>query len=248
MLYLCLRQTLDWSDEAAFWDQLPVGFAPTVRVWNDTFTIPYHIFRHRVREIARLNARELVNVAVAQWDDIPEGAWVLPADDDDWFAPNLAAVLEHVLDGDSPILGCHWTGSFLEVPLNFCHRIRNLERQLLRTPGKWICCTNNYAMRKTGALRTACRSHVHASHWFWDHPSQVLPISNCLSLMNRTLASRTSLRMIHPEDCYPIQVPRLLSRYRQYQHLYRNSLPAPLAWCNPWIAMMHDLMQELQLR
>jgi hypothetical protein len=54
--------------------------------------------------------------------------------------------------------------------------------------------------------------------------------------------------MIHPDNCYPIQVPRLLSRYRQYQHLYRNSLPAPLAWCNPWIAMMHDLMQELQLR
>ena len=65
MIYLCIRQTTDWADEAAFRAQLPPLYAPTVQLWNDTFNIPYHLFRHRVRQIAADTSPETMPVVLA---------------------------------------------------------------------------------------------------------------------------------------------------------------------------------------
>jgi hypothetical protein len=59
-------------------------------MWNQTFDLPYHVFRQRVRRIAELNLQRVENAVRARWDEIPDGALVAPVDDDDWFAPDSA--------------------------------------------------------------------------------------------------------------------------------------------------------------
>ncbi len=36
--------------------------------------------------------------------------------------------------------------------------------------------------------------------------------------------------------------------YRRYGRLYRRPMPRELVWCEPYVAMMRDLMAELRLR
>ena len=73
MIYLCIRQTVDWADEAAFRAQLPPEFASTVRLWDETFDVPYHRFRQRVREIALGNAADLEGVRVVRLEQKGRG-------------------------------------------------------------------------------------------------------------------------------------------------------------------------------
>jgi hypothetical protein len=51
-VYLFVRKTTDWGNEAVFRAQLDPGFAPKVQTWNNTLSMPYHVFRARLCEIA----------------------------------------------------------------------------------------------------------------------------------------------------------------------------------------------------
>jgi len=93
MIYIWIRKTLDWEDEAAFRAQLPPHLIEPVELWNDCFKLPFHLFRARLRQIASLNRSRVDGVACAPWDAIPDGALVVPVDDDDWFAPTLGTCL-----------------------------------------------------------------------------------------------------------------------------------------------------------
>ena len=84
-------------------------------------------------------------------------------------------------------------------------------------------------------------NHVQASRWFVAHPAAVKRIGEHLSVMNRTLASKTSLWK------KPAR-PALVRKYRQYQKVYRRALPPELSWCEPYYAMLRDLMDQLRLR
>jgi len=77
-IYIWVRATTDWSDEAAFNAQLHPSFAGKVQLWNRTFSLSYHIFRHRVCEIASRNHAAVADVVRAPWDAIPDGALVVP--------------------------------------------------------------------------------------------------------------------------------------------------------------------------
>jgi hypothetical protein len=244
VIYICVRQTTDWTDEAGFWAQLPPQFRPTVEIWNATFKTPYHLFRHRLREIARMNLARVRNAVCADWDDVPQGALVLPVDDDDWFAEDVVLAVEKAA---APAFGGYrWESTFLEVPINLGHRLYLLKRRLLHTPPKWICTTNNYAIVKTPESQTLFTSHIRASEWFHRHAAQVKTLDGRWSIMNRSLASRTSLGIVHPETCRPIRTGTLLRKYRQYKELYRRPPGSELQWCRPYVRMMDDLMRELQ--
>ena len=51
-IYIWVRSTVDWGDAAAFRAQLAPAFAPHGALWDATFTMPFHVFRQRVKEIA----------------------------------------------------------------------------------------------------------------------------------------------------------------------------------------------------
>lgn len=65
-----------------------------------------------------------------------------------------------------------------------------------------------------------------------------------LSLMNRTLASQTSLAFLRPN----LRRSELLRKYRRYRRLYERPLPAELAWARPYVHDMDELMRRLGVK
>jgi hypothetical protein len=240
MIYFVVRQTTDWGNEAVVRGQIPDGFRSAVGLWDATFLTPYHVFRQDLKRIAGLSLSRVPGAVVAPRAEVPAGAIVVPTDDDDWFAPGLAAALDAAADGGRS--GYFWPSAFLEVPISLGHRLGLIRRALFpRTPPKWLCTTNNYAVAMSPALAPLIDSHIEASRWFVAHPGGVKRLGGRLSVMNRTLASRTSFRSVRTQK-------DLLRKLRRYRALYREPLPPDLAWCEPYVAMMRELMDALRCR
>jgi hypothetical protein len=241
--YIWVRTTVDWADERAFLAQLPPAFRPQVDLWNATFDVPFREFRREVSRIAQLNLSRVAQAVVAPLHEIPDGALVLPVDDDDWFAPDVAAVLEG--QEDPRVCGYFWASSFIEVPIDFRHRLGLLCRALFpRTPPRWLCTTNNYAVVMGPETRGLLELHTSASRWFSGAgAARVNKIERRLSLQNRTLASQTSLGVRRS----PITRRALLRKFRRYESLYDAPPPEPdLAWSEPYLKMMASLMGALR--
>jgi len=239
MIYIVIRKTLDWANEALFRAQLPDEMRAGIETWNTTFDMPYHRYRCELKRIAQLNLASLPGTACVSQKEIPEGAVAVPADDDDWFAPGLAEALEKSL-GEH--LGCYWPSRFLEVPISLPHRLGLIRRTLFpSTKPRWLCTTNNYAVVYGPKTAGLLNSHVRASQWFLAHPSDVIHIGQPLSLMNRTLASTTQLRS-RPSRAL------LRRKHRRYLKLYQKPAPADLAWCGTYLSMLRDLQARLHPR
>jgi hypothetical protein len=245
-IHIWVRRPLDWEDEEAVVAQL--ADSSMVPLWNATFSITYQRFRHRVAQIAQLNHSRVEGAVVSGWDEIPDGALVVPVDDDDWFAPGAARMLEAETDPDA--IAYLWTSRWIEVPIDLGHRLYLLRRRLFpRTPPKWICSTNNYAMVKSPETRKPLGDHVSGSRWF-DGPVErgdpsVKRIDPPLSVANRTLASQTTLLTLRKRE---IGRRELLRKYRRHIELYERPLPPELDWCRPYVEMMAGLMGELEIR
>ena len=240
MIHIVVRRTVDWGDEAAFNAQIPENMRAGVALWNETFVMPYHLFRRELRRIAACNLSRVEGARCVPREAVPEGALAVPVDDDDWFAPGLARVIETSLGGGHS--GCYWPSRFLELPISFGHRLGLIRRALFPgTPPRWLCTTNNYAVRMAPDTAPLINGHIQATRWFLANPSAVLAIGQPLSLMNRTLASITQLRS-RPSRAL------LLRKHRGYQRLYTKPAPPDLAWCEPYLAMMRDLTAELRPR
>jgi hypothetical protein len=243
-VYIWVRATVDWASE----ELVRPKFRPRVELWNDTFNLPFHVFRARVREIARLNHSRVEGAICAGWDEIPDGSLVLPVDDDDWFAPDIVRVLR--AEFDPRAVGYYWISSWVEVPTTLGHRLYLIQRRLLPwTPPKWIFTTNNYAMVKAGDVRWLLERHTQASRWFEgkiEGPPRgtMKRIDRRLSVANRTLGSQTSLRFNHPS----MSRSELIRKYRRYRRLYERRTPRELDWCRPYKRMMAALMAELEVR
>jgi hypothetical protein len=244
VIHIWVRATLDYDDERSFHAGLRPGFVDQVRLWDETFEMPYRVFRARVREIARENLARVEGAVCSSWEEIPHGALVLPADDDDWFRPDVAAVLER--EARTGALGYRWTSSFLEVPINMRHELGTLRARLLGPPApKYLCTTNNYALFASEQTKVLLQRHVQASRWAEAQPPGVVrSIADRLSLMNRTIASQTSLGHLGK----PIGRRRMLRKLPRYRDLYRAPLPPELAWAQPHVTRMAGLMDDLRLR
>jgi hypothetical protein len=246
-IYIWVRATVEWSDAAAVYAQLHPRVRPKVDLWNETFNLPFHLFRHRVREIARASLSRAQAPVVGSWDDVPEGALVVPVDDDDWLGPDLAAVLD--AKSDPVVAGYRWPASFVEVPIHAGHRAYLIRRSLLPwSPEKFFCSTNNYAMVKHQWTERLLADHTRASDWFRrrikSRDGGVKRIERRLSLINRTLASQTTLRW----RAQSLTRSQLLRKYDRYRGLYQRSLSLELAWAAPYVTMMADLMEELEVK
>jgi hypothetical protein len=241
-IYIWIRSTTNWEDEEAVLAQLSPDLRSKVAVWNDTFNIPFHVFRHQVRQVARFNLSKVENAVCAPWEEIPDGSLVLPVDDDDWFAPDVAGVLER--EHDARVTGYYWISSFIEVPTNLRHRLGLIRRRVFpRTSPKFICTTNNYALLKSPETKPLLQSHRRASEWFARDGAPVRRVEQRLSAMNRTLGSQTSLAWRKPV----LTRCQLVRKCRRYKRLYREGVTPDLAWCRPYLAMMADLMDQLRV-
>jgi hypothetical protein len=243
MIYLYLRQTVDWSDEVAFLAQLPERLRPRVELWNETFDLPFHLFRHEVRRIAEQNHAAVEDAEVVPIEEVPPGGLVVPTDDDDWFAPDLGQVLGEARGPDT--VGLRWPSLFLEIPLNLKHRLGRLRRRVFpRTSPRWACTTNNYALVADRIPKILFDSHLRASAALASGQVQFETIDRDLSIMNRTLGSQTSLGHRRPT----FRRPELLRRYRWYARLYEKGRARVPEWCRPYVRRMADLMEGLRPR
>jgi hypothetical protein len=247
VIYIWVRRTVDWDDEEGALAQLTDPWLiPKIPVWNATFNISYQRFRRRVAQIAEANHAALVGAVRAEWDEITEGSLVLPVDDDDWFAPTAARVLTAA--AEPGVTGYHWRARWIEVPMDLGHRLYLLRRSLLPwTPPKWFCATNNYAMVKRPETKPLLGSHIEASRWFEPRAASgdasVKRIDGELGLANRTLASQTTLS----QRKLTVGRSELIRKFRRHRRLYRRALPAGLDWARPYVAMMGELMDELEV-
>jgi hypothetical protein len=238
-----VRATLDFDDEEAFRAQLHPQRRESVALWDSLFEMPWRVFRSRIRAIARTNLERVEGAVCASWEEIPEGALVLPCDDDDWFRPDVARVIEGVTT--SGVTGVRWYSSFLEVPTDWRHQLGIWRRRVQGPRPQFLCTTNNYALFASEASKELLVNHLKASSWVGAQPPGAVPYLNeRLSLMNRTIASDTSLR---PQQ-QSIGRRHLLRKLRRYQRLYDHALPPELAWAQPYADEMGELMRELELR
>jgi hypothetical protein len=247
LIYIWVRRTLDWNDEAVAFAGLEERLKPKVQTWNETFTMTYQRFRWRVSQIADLSHSAVEGAVRADWDDIPDGAVVLPVDDDDWFAPETAHVLERELT--PPMSGLVWPACWIQVPRDARHRRHLIRKRLLPfTTTDLTCSTNNYAVVRSADGKTLATSHVKASRWFDGQLEQpdatIRRIDGRLSVANRNLSSQSSLGGRGPM----IDEPALLDKFRRYQRLYRRAPRRDIAWCSPYLQLMDELMAELHVR
>jgi hypothetical protein len=240
VIRIVVRETTDWEDEPRVRAQLPEGFQTLVDLWNATFDMPYHRFRHELKRIAESSWSRVEGAACVPRDEVPEGAIVVPTDDDDWFSPGLARAIEGAGHG----LGYRWPSRFLEVPITLRHRLGRIRRALFpRTRPKWFCTTNNYAFVRGGVPPILLDDHMAASEWFLARADAVRRLDEPLSVMNRSLASQSTLRFAGP-----MSRAKLLRKYRSYRKLYLAPPPEDLAWCEPYVKRMADLMGRLHPR
>jgi len=243
LLYIVVRMTTDWTNEATVRAQLPDGFAPLVDLWDDTFDMPYHCFRQQLKQIAQANHARVEGAVTAALEDVPRGALVAPVDDDDWFSPEMAKTVAD--DHDGRYHGYRWPSRFLEVPPTFDQWVGAWRRRLFpSTPLVWLCTTNNYVIEKTAGLGAVVRSHMKATEWFVQNEASVKVLDVPLSVQNRNLASQTALRF----GTGVMTRSTLLRRHRQYRALYAKGPRRLPVWCRPSIAAMADLMQAIQIR
>ena len=238
-----MRATLDFDDEQAFRAQLDPARRESVALWDSLFEMPWRVFRSRIRVIARSNLERVEGAVCASWEEIPEGSLVLPCDDDDWFRPDVAKVIEQALEPG--MTGIRWHSSFLEVPTDWRHQLGIWRRHVRGPRPQFLCTTNNYALFASEDSKQQLVNHMKASRWVGTQPAGSVPfLHDRLSLMNRTLASDTSLR---PQQ-RSIERRPLLRKLRGYQRLYDHALPPRLAWAQPYADEMGALMRELELR
>ena len=241
-IYICIRKTLDWGDEARTRSHILPKFRPKLDAWNATFDLSYHRFRQRLTEIARWNHAGVEGAECVPLADVPPGGLVVPVDDDDWFAPDLAHRLR--AGYDLSLDGYCWKRQVLE-PLRRRRGLLRFVRPWRRSRERFTCATNNYALVNDPVLARFVMSHVQASEYFDSHPTQVRRIPGTLSVQNRSLASRTALAWGRPN----ISGNELVAALHRYRDLYVSwPVPRGLGWARPYIERMAELMAELRLR
>ena len=242
-LPICIRAGLPWHDEAAATAGLLPELRQKVVVWNECFSLRYAPFRARLVEIARENWSRIENAQPMRPEDVAAGTLLVPVDDDDWFAPDLAS---HLLpEQETPFEGLHWDRYILELPRRPRRFPWRRQRRAADT-SRHTCGSNNYAIRHRPEFARGITNHVWASEWFDAHPGRVKRLAASLSVQNRNLASRSGLG---GQKRLEITHAALIERFRRHRKLYhRLRLPPEVAWAQPHVAAMAELMDAIQLR
>ena len=240
-IHVCVRRTLEWSDEALVAERLRPDFRAKFDTWNATFDLPYAAFRQRLKEIAQLNLSRVESAALTLLEEVPPGELIIPVDDDDWFAPNVAHEIRRASEPGR--VGYHW----MRQVISPSRRRRKFRIRLRRKKlgGRYSCATNNYAVVNTPELAPLTLNHKGASEYFDAHPTQVARIPKTLAIQNRNVASQTALAWRRPR----IARDELIEVFHRYRDIYATwKLRPELNWAQPCVDRMAELMEEIRIR
>lgn len=242
MIHICVRQTLDWRDEALVDARVFPAFRPKLLAWNATFDMPYHVFRQRLKAIAEQNLARVEGCVRTELEAVPPGDVIVPIDDDDWLAPDLGVQLRRALDDRAH--GYLWRREVIEAP-PLWRRARERAGRLIGLPEVDICKTNNYAVVNRPTFGKLLLNHVRASEHFEAHAADIRRIPATLAIQNRNLASQTALAWGRSS----ISRAELLAVHQRYLRRYRSlKLDAGLSWARPCVDQMADLTREIRPR
>ena len=217
------------------------SFRPKLETWNETFDVTYGAFRQRLKEIAQLSLSRVEGAECTPLDEVPPGDLIVPVDDDDWFAPNIACEIRRVLEPGRD--GYFWIREVIS-PSRRRRKLRNILRPKRRR-GSYTCKTNNYAVLNTPALCRLFQLHTEASEFFDSHPTRVERIPKTLAIQNRSLASQTALAWKRPT----ISSEEMIESFERYRNLYAGwKLRRELRWAQPYMDRMAGLMGEIRVR
>ena len=242
MVNIWIRQTLDWSDAALVEAKILPEFRAKLHAWNATLSMPYNVFRARLKAIAARTIAAVDGAVSVPLESTPEGSIIIPMDDDDWLAPHAASAL---LTRYSPELrGYHWEPEVIEPPRLLWRWLWRLGYRV-RPRRNLTCFTNNYALVKSGDLSpTLLTNHMRASAFFESHPRMMRHVPQAMSIQNRNLASQTALGMSRPS----ITRAELAEKLERFSEIYaRWRLPGYLRWAQPSVDEMAALMSELRV-
>lgn len=233
---------MDWNNEKVFLAQLKEKFRPKVETWNNTFDMPYHIFRREIKHIAQLNLSRVENAGLADLDEVPQGEIIIPIDDDDWLSPQVANVLTEKIEPEKE--GYYWHKDYINRPPTIPIKIFRflLPKVAAKRGGQWPCSTNNYAFTNNYNLASSVFTHDGAKYYFDAYGSKMKKIDQHLSIMNRTIASQTSMNPGKQNTSKRL----LLKYYYLYTKMYERIQLPNHEWCNPYLSMMSDVMHELK--
>ncbi|MGE0702596.1 MAG: hypothetical protein AB7F99_12220 [Vicinamibacterales bacterium] len=242
-VHIWVRRTLDWRDDALVAEQLVPEVRPFVEVWNATFAMRYNVFRQRMKDVAALSLSRVEGAQItARFEDIPDGAMLVPVDDDDWFAPDLAHRLLNAYDTEAR--GYSWNRELIEPQ----SRLLGLRRTVARwreRPTKYTCKTNSYALRKDPGVQPFALLHKRAGTYFDTYSREIRRVDGTLGVQVRNPASWSESRRA---NCEPTAewFRQLSGRYRQTYAGWR--LRSDVRWAQPYLAQVAELMRELQIR
>ena len=246
MLYICIRKTTQWADEEIFLEQLQEKFKTSVEAWNQTFDMPYHLFRDKIKMIAQSNLAMVNDSVVTTFENVPDGGLILPIDDDDWLAPNLVSKIQTELE--EGVTGYHWIHDRLSVPRprNTWSRFSRFvaENILGKSSSRYIFQTNNYMFVKGRVPLGAVRFHTRANRYFLKNFDRTKYIHNHLSVWNQTIASKISMGWPRRS----ISSEMLKKNYYLYKELYDTVELPNHPWSVPYVVRMRELMEELRIR
>lgn len=238
-IYLCVRRTLNWHDEAEVEAKLIPAFRPKMAAWNATFDTPYYVFRQRLKAIARASLDRVEGARLATIDAIPDGAIAVPVDDDDWFAPDLAARIEAAYQPNAA--GYLWRRATVQVPIPLGRRLRYLLWSF-KAP---TCNTNDYAVTSFPCAEPILIYHVRAGRYFDTYRDRIVKIPATLAIQNRNVSSQTAMGWRRPT----ITREELIRSYERHRALYASLALIPdLAWAKPYVAEMAELMSQLRVK
>jgi hypothetical protein len=242
MIYLCVRRDIDWSDETDVEARLREDLRPKVAVWNQTLTLPYHVFRQRLAAIAAESHAAVDGAAVATPDQVPPDGLIVPVDDHDWLAPDLGRRLEAARK--PTYVGYHWRREILHVSRQR-HQRHGLRPVARRRPDRHPCTSCNYAVVNRRGFETMIDSPGHAGDYFASNGSFVKELPRTLGVEHRSMASRSSLGP-HRSGVTPAE---LLEGLELHRALYRRPrLGFRARWARPYVERMRALMDEIGAR
>ena len=238
------RQTLDWGNisDARFkessksfcqlWGKPEDLVYRMKQLWDDTFGIGYFETRQAVKSIAESNIhslRDIEYVPYCGYNNIPdEAAYYLFIDDDDWFSPDIAAVIRGI--DRNQYDGILWHIGIIGSP--------KLDEAVLIWGMGGRCMTNNYALSSDwlDGLRRLPEVLQHApAVKTFSQLDRKLQLDRVLSVTNKNPCSSVSLEKGLQGDFSKQRMFQLVKSYVEKMKRIQPEQLKQLAWAAPYI-------------